>query len=433
MEAFMLNNVTPPTLDLSGSGEPDHGVNPELELSAGYILPDSPESSFYPPSDPPYPPPRNDRPKGRGPRVWIAVALLVVLAIGVGLGLAVSLLRSPSTGNVAIGASSPPVVATSADALSVQQSLEQVSSAVSPSVVKVTSVSGQQEAIGSGDILTSNGYIVTNDHVVEGYTSFTVLLPSGARYPATVVGQDAQDDLAVMKIAATNLKPISFANSSQAKVGELAIAIGYPLGLQETSTYGIVSALNRTVSEAPSGPAGELPDLLQTSAQLNPGNSGGALVDIHGQLIGIPTLSATNPETGSAAEGIGYAISSNRVAYVATQLIQHGKLVSSKQGFLGIRGADVTPQVAESYGLSAQSGVLVSGFAKDAAGSSPAEQAGLRTGDIITAVDGQSVSGSDDLASATLSRAPGTKVTLTVIRGSSERSISVTLGERPSN
>ena len=303
-------------------------------------------------------------------------------------------------------------MATSTGTLAVQESLEQVSSAVSPSIVKITSVSAQQEAIGSGDILTSNGYIVTNDHVVAGFKSFTVLLTSGAHYTATVVGQDAQDDLAVVKIAATNLRPVSFANSSQAKVGEFAVAIGYPLGLQETSTYGIVSALNRTVSEAPSGPAGELPGLIQTSAQLNPGNSGGALLDIAGQLIGIPTLSATNSETGTAADGIGYAIPSNRVAYVATQLIQHGKLVSSEQGFLGIQGADVTPQVAASSGLSVDSGVLVSGFANDAAGSSPAQQAGLQSGDIITAVNGQSVSSSDDLASATLSRVPGTRVTL---------------------
>jgi S1-C subfamily serine protease len=233
--------------------------------------------------------------------------------------------------------------------------------------------------------------------------------------------------------SATNLKPVSFANSSQATVGEFAVAIGYPLGLQETSTYGIVSALNRTVSEAPSGPAGELPGLIQTSAQLNPGNSGGALLDLQGQLLGIPTLSATDSETGTAADGIGYAIPSNRVAYVASQLIQYGKLVSSKQGFLGIKGVDVSPQVAANYGLSAVSGVLVSGFANDAAGSSPAQQAGLQSGDIITAVNGQSVSTSDDLASATLSRAPGTRVTLTVVRGSSERSITVTLGERPSN
>jgi S1-C subfamily serine protease len=260
-----------------------------------------------------------------------------------------------------------------------------------------------------------------------------VLLTSGAHYTATVVGQDAQDDLAVIKIAATNLKPVSFANSSQAKVGEFAVAIGYPLGLQETTTYGIVSALNRAASEAPSGPAGELTGLIQTSAPLNPGNSGGALLDLQGQLIGIPTLSATDSETGTAANGIGYAIPSNRVAYVAGQLIQYGKLASSKQGFLGIQGEDVTPQVAASYGLSADSGVLISGFANDAAGTSPARQAGLQSGDIITAVDGQAVSSSDDLASATLTRAPGTRVTLTVIRGSSQLSIGVTLGERPSN
>jgi S1-C subfamily serine protease len=387
--------------------------------------------SFYPPI-PPYTPPPQDRPRGRRSRLWIAAALLV-LVLGAGFGVTISLLRSSAAGNVVIGASSPPVVATSAGTLSLQQSLENVSSAVSPSIVKITSVSGQGEAIGSGDIITSNGYIVTNDHVVAGYNSFTVLLTSGAHYTATVVGQDAQDDLAVIKIAATNLKPVSFANSSQAQVGELAVAIGYPLGLQETSTYGIVSAVNQTVSEAPSGPAGELTGLIQTSAQLNPGNSGGALLDLQGQLVGIPTLSATNSETGTAANGIGYAIPSNRVEYVASQLIQYGKLVNSKQGFLGIQGMDVTPQVAASYGLSADSGVLVSGFANDAAGSSPAQQAGLQSGDIITAVNGQSVSGSDDLASDTLSRAPGTKVTLTVLRGSSEHTITVTLGERPSN
>jgi S1-C subfamily serine protease len=434
----MLNNVTSPTFDAdqSSSGEPQPIASPAPELGTEYnnlpMLPVAPDMAFYPPY-PPYPPRHHERPGRRNPRVWIALALLVVLALGVGIGLATSLLRSYTSGNVVIGASSPPAVSTSSSTQSVQQSLEQVASAVSPSIVKITSVSSQQEAIGSGDILTSNGYIVTNDHVVAGYSSFSVLLTSGAHYTATVVGQDAQDDLAVLKIAATNLKPVSFANSSQAKVGELAVAIGYPLGLQETSTYGIVSALDQTVSEAPSGPAGELPDLIQTSAQLNPGNSGGALLDIQGQLIGIPTLSATNSETGTAADGIGYAIPSNRVEYVASQLIQYGKLVSSKQGFLGIQGADVTPQIVAAYGLSVDSGVYVSGFANDAAGSSPAQQAGLQTGDIITAVNGQSVSSSDDLASATLTQAPGTRVTLTVIRGSSEHSISVTLGERPSN
>jgi S1-C subfamily serine protease len=166
---------------------------------------------------------------------------------------------------------------------------------------------------------------------------------------------------------------------------------------------------------------------------LNPGNSGGALVNLQGQLIGIPTLSATDSETGSAASGIGYAIPSDRVVYVAEQLIQYGKLTSSGQGFLGIQGEDVTPEVASAYSLSVDSGFLVTGFTSDAAGASPAQQAGLQSGDIITAVNGQAVSNSDDLSQDTLSRRSGTQVTLTILRGGSQRTITVTLGERPAN
>jgi S1-C subfamily serine protease len=362
----------------------------------------------------------------------MALALLAALAIGIGLG-SVFTRTSAAAPTIVIGSTSAPSVAASTSTLSLQQTLEKVAASVSPSVVKITSVSGQQEAVGSGDILTSNGYIVTNDHVVQGYSSYTVTLTSGSTYTATLVGQDAQDDLAVLKIATTGLHPVSFADSAKAQVGQFAVAIGYPLGLRETATYGIVSAVNRAVSEAPSGPAGELPGLVQTSAQLNPGNSGGALVNLQGQLIGIPTLSATNSETGSAASGIGYAIPSDRVAYVAEQLIQYGKLTSSDQGFLGIQGADVTPEVVSAYSLAVDSGVLVSGFASDASGASPAQQAGLQSSDVIAAVNGQTVTNSDDLAQDTLSRLPGTRVTLTIIRGDRSQNISVTLGERPAN
>ena len=376
----------------------------------------------------------NQTPRRR-PRISIiaiSLALLAALAIGAGLGSFLTR-KDASARTVVIGSTAAPSVAASTSTLSLQQTLEKVAAAVEPSVVKITSVSGQQEAVGSGDVLTSNGYIVTNDHVVQGYSSYTVTLPSGPTYTATLVGQDAQDDLAVLKISATGLKPISFADSAAAQTGQFAVAVGYPLGLQETATYGIVSALNRAVSEAPSGPAGELAGLVQTSAQLNPGNSGGALVNLQGQLIGIPTLSATDSETGSAANGIGYAIPSDRVTYVAEQLIQSGKLTSSDQGFLGIQGADVTPQVASAYSLSLESGVLVTGFASDAAGASPAQQAGLESGDVITAVNGQTVTTSDDLGQDTLSRLPGTAVTLTIIRGGSQQNITVTLGERPAN
>jgi S1-C subfamily serine protease len=419
---------------------PQQPVLPTIQSDQPHIVPWSSWTGEEPVFNPP-PAGDGQPPFFRGPglggprgRRWssalLAVGLLATLGVGVAMGSVITRARS-TNGTVVIGASSAPSVASSGSALSVQQSLENVAHAVEPSVVKITSVSNQQEAVGSGDILTANGYILTNDHVVAGYTSFTVAVPGGTTYTATVVGQDAQDDLAVLKIAATNLKPIAFADSAKAQVGELAVAIGYPLALQETATYGMVSALNRAVSEAPSGPAGELPGLVQTSAQLNPGNSGGALVNLSGQLIGIPTLSATNSETSSSANGIGYAISSDRAAYVANQLIQHGKLSSTNQGFLGIEGQDVTPQVAGADGLSAQSGVLVSGFANDAAGQSPAQQAGLQTGDVITAVNGQAITGSDDLSSATMDRTPGTTVTLSVTRGSTQLNMTLILGERP--
>ena len=156
-------------------------------------------------------------------------------------------------------------------------------------------------------------------------------------------------------------------------------------------------------------------------------------MNLSGQLIGIPTLSATNPESNTAANSIGYAIPVNRVEYVAQQLIEHGNLTSSGQGFIGIEAQNVTPQLAAANGLSATSGVLVVRFANDAAGQSPAQQAGLQTGDVITAVNGQSVATNDDLSSALLNLKPGAHVSLSVTRGSSPLTITVTLGERPVN
>ncbi len=362
------------------------------------------------------------------------VCLLVALAVGVGVGAA--MFRStPTAGrpSVTIGSQSSPPVSVAPSAQDLQQNVENVIHSVQPSVVEITSVSGSQEGIGSGEILTKDGYIVTNDHVVQGFNSFTVTLSDGTNHPAQVVGQDAQDDLAVLKISASNLQPIAFGDSAKVQVGEFSIAVGNPLGLQQSATFGIVSALNRSASEAPQGPAGELTGLIQTSAPINPGNSGGALVDLQGKLIGIPTLGAIDPQTNTQANGIGYAIPSDRVTFVAQQLIQHGQLTSTGQGFLGIQGEDVTPNLASADGLSVQSGVLVTGFANDAAGQSPGQQAGLQTGDVITAVNGHAISGNGDLASALLSQSPGTQATLTVVRGSSQHTFTVTLGERPTN
>ena len=311
-----------------------------------------------------------------------------------------------------------------------QQAVIAVIHAVQPSVVEVQSSGGQGSAIGSGEILTSDGYIVTNDHVVAGFSTYAVQLSNGKTLPAQLVGAAPNDDLAVLKVNQTGLPPISVGDSSKVVVGQFAIAIGSPLGLQQSATFGIVSALDRTASEAPSGPAGTLTGLIQTSAPINPGNSGGALVDLQGRLIGIPTLGAASPE-GGAANGIGFAIPSNRMTFITNQLIKTGHVSNTGQGFLGIQGQDVTPEVASAYNLPVQSGVLVVGFANDATGKSPAQSAGIQTGDIIVAVNGQQVATSGDLSGILLNLSPGTQVTVKVARGSGTQDIKVTLGERP--
>src|SRR5262249_38060263 len=172
---------------------------------------------------------------------------------------------------------------------------------------------------------------------------------------------------------------------------------------------------------------------IQTSAPINPGNSGGALVDLQGQLIGIPTLGATNPESGAAASGIGFAIPSNRVRFVADQLIKSGSLSNTGQGFLGIRGEDVTPELAQANNLPVDSGALFTDFANDTSGNSPEQQAGIRIGDIIVAVNGHDVTSTGDLSGELISQAPGAQVTVRVARGSAKQDIKVTLGERPTS
>ncbi len=194
-------------------------------------------SQMQPPI-PPYdgfgapPPPR--RPRRSAVAALMALALLVALAIGAGAGAAITnalASRGASGTQVVLGASSAPAVTISSSVSSLEQNLQSVAATVEPSIVKITSVNASSEALGSGDILTSDGYIVTNDHVVNGFSSFTVTLSTGTTYTAQLIGQDAQDDLAVLKIAATNLKPVAIADSSKAQVGSFAIAVGYPLGL----------------------------------------------------------------------------------------------------------------------------------------------------------------------------------------------------------
>jgi S1-C subfamily serine protease len=192
---------------------------------------------------------------------------------------------------------------------------------VDPSVVQIQGRgAGQGGSVGSGEILTSDGYIVTNSHVVHGLSSFTVLLANGEQISASLIGEAPSEDLAVLKVNASNLKPIAVGDSSQVVVGEFALAVGSPLGLEQSATSGIISALNRQATEIVDGRRVNITGLIQTSAPINPGNSGGALVNLKGQLVGIPTLAAVEPSTGVAANGIGFAISSNRMKTIVSQL-----------------------------------------------------------------------------------------------------------------
>lgn len=292
-----------------------------------------------------------------------------------------------------------------------QQEYVAVVRSVGPSVVVIQTSSG----LGSGIVFDAKGDIVTNAHVAAGATTYRVTLADGRSFPATLVGSFTQDDLAVLHVTASGLHPASFADSSQLQVGDIVLAIGNPLGLQSSVTEGIISALNRTVSE-PGGVA--LPGVIQTSAAINPGNSGGALVDIAGQVVGIPTLTATDPQIGGAAPGIGFAIPSNLAKDIANQLITYGHVVSSGRAYLGIQGADT-------FG---GSGVYIYSVAPGG----PAEKAGLVSGEVITAVDGQQTPDNAALDTILANEKPGDQVTLSILhQDGSQAKVKVTLGEFP--
>jgi S1-C subfamily serine protease len=363
------------------------------------------------------------------PFALTTAGLLALTLAGCNLG---SSTGSATSGGSRIGQSAAPTVVVPPSATDLQQTVVNVIRTVQPSVVEITSSGNGGGAVGSGEIITDDGYIVTNDHVVDGFSSYSVTLANGQSYPAALKGQAPDDDLALLKVDAKSLTPIAFAESKNVQVGQFAIAIGSPLGLEQSATFGIVSAVNRTAAEGSDGPARyPLTGLIQTSAPINPGNSGGALVDLQGRLIGVPTLAAANPNSGAAADGIGFAIPSDRVKFVADQLISTGKLTNTGRGFLGVQVQDVTPELAAAYNLPAKSGVLVVAFGQDANGKSPAQDAGVKTGDIITAVSGQEIASSSNLSTVLSGQAPGAQVTLKIVRDAQTLDIKVTLGERP--
>jgi len=275
-----------------------------------------------------------------------------------------------------------------------------------------------QQALGSGFIVDPDGYIVTNNHVVDGANKITVTLTDGSTYPATVKGRDPKTDIALLKIDAKKPLPyVMFGDSGKAREGDWVIAVGNPFGLGGTVTAGIISAHGRDINSGP------YDDFLQIDAPINPGNSGGPLFDQSGQVIGID--SAIYSPTGGSV-GIGFAIPSDIASKVVAQLKEHGSVA---RGWLGVQMQPITPALAKAMGRSDHDGVIVDKVEPD----SPAASADLRQGDLVIALDGKPIKGSRDLAITVAGLQKGTTAKLTVWRDGQERTVEVKIGAQPSD
>ena len=285
---------------------------------------------------------------------------------------------------------------------------------VQPSVVTVITENG----LGSGIVYSADGLIVTNNHVITGASSLTVAFASGEQVPATLVGTDPIGDVAVLKVDKTGLPAASF-EKAVPQVGQLAVAIGSPLGFEDTVTVGIVSGLQRTIP----GSAQEsqaLVDLIQTDAAISPGNSGGALVDANSQVIG---MNVAYIPPSSSAVSIGFAIPAQTVTAIADDLIA-GKPV--QHAFLGIRYGQLTPEIAQQYNINSDHGLIV----LDVQSGSPAETAGMKPGDVVLSVAGTDMNQVEDLIAALHDHAPGDTVPVVIERNNQQQTLQVTLGNQ---
>ena len=274
-----------------------------------------------------------------------------------------------------------------------------------------------ERALGSGVIVSADGYIITNHHVIDGAEDIKVDLTDGRTLDAKLVGSDQPSDLAVLKVTLTNLPFLTPGDSDKVRVGDVALAIGNPLDVGQTVTMGIISAKGRST---PGTGSGNFEDFLQTDAPINRGNSGGALINTNGDLIGINSQIIGGLTGGNI--GIGFAIPSNMVRSVMDQLIKTGTV---RRGQLGISVRRVDSDMAQSLGMSETKGIIVNEIFK----ASAAERAGIRQGDVITALNGSPVNETNAFRNQIASMAPGTQVTLTLLRDNREQKISATLGE----
>ncbi len=314
----------------------------------------------------------------------------------------------------------------------IQTSVTKAVKQVGPAVVTVVgTVAGQssffgqspdQTVSGSGFFISNQGYIVTNNHVVEGAKGLTVVLSSGAQEPATVIGTDQYNDIAVLKVDGPVPAVAPLGNSDLLNPGETAIAIGSPLGdFKNTVTEGVISATGRSID---TGNGYQMEGMLQTDAAINPGNSGGPLVNLAGEVVGVNTLIVRNSGSGAVAEGLGFAIPINTAQAVAQQLIQKGYFAHP---YIGITYQPITPDIANNYGLPVQWGAYITAVSAG----SPASQAGLQQGDIITKVGDTTLDGSHSYLNTLFTYKPGDPLAITIIRNGQTKDLQVTLGLAP--
>ncbi len=274
-----------------------------------------------------------------------------------------------------------------------------------------------ETSLGSGVIVSDQGYILTNNHVIEGAADIQVALRDGRSIEATLVGTDSDTDLAVLKIGMQDLPAITFGSSDKLRVGDVVLAIGNPFGVGQTVTIGIASATGRNRVGIST-----FENFIQTDAAINPGNSGGALINALGQLVGINTAIFSR---SGGSQGIGFAIPVDLAKDVMSQIIETGHVV---RGWLGVEGQDITPQLAESFGLQGVRGVIIAGVQR----SGPAARAGLRPGDILTHINGEPVIDSKTAMTLIAGFPPGTRITLRILRAGLVMELEAVVAERPS-
>lgn len=378
-------------------------------------------------------------------RLWLLFAQTVT--VGLAIWFIVASLKPEWAGSliggsrdVRVTTASVPMLEAPANAMAIQASYREAAKRAMPAVVNIFTTKGarqpktpfmddplfrrffgdQQEerqfSLGSGVVVSPEGYVLTNNHVIETADEIEVALADGRKAVARVVGTDPETDLAVVKINLRNLPAITLGRVEQAKVGDVVLAIGNPFGVGQTVTMGIISALGRNHLGI-----NTFENFIQTDAAINPGNSGGALIDANGNLLGINT--AIYSRSGGSL-GIGFAIPVTTVKTVMESIISTGQMV---RGWIGVEPQDITPELAESFSLTRKSGAIIAGVLKGG----PADKAGMRPGDILIAVEGKPVSDTTDMLNLIADLVPGSTVKMTLLRKSQESTIDVLVGKRP--